>query len=94
MPKSESLLKFSLLVVPYFSVPNKPCSTVYNTILLREPFFLFTFMKFIPVSRSPTNTENGTPGSPAYALVVLQKCPKKQHVMSRECICYCMLYMQ
>ena len=49
-------------------------------------------MKFIPVSRSPTNTENGTPGYPAYALVVLQKCPKKQHVMSRVhlllCVCY------
>ena len=39
MAKSESLLKFSLLVVPYFSVANKPCSIVYNTNLLREPFF-------------------------------------------------------
>ena len=37
-------------------------------------YFLFTFMKFIPVSRSPTNTENGTPGSHA---LVPQKCPKK-----------------
>ena len=31
-------------------------------------------MKFIPVSRSPTNTENGTPGSHA---LFPQKCPKK-----------------
>ena len=28
-----------MLVVPYFSVGNKPCSIVYNTNLLREPFF-------------------------------------------------------
>ena len=46
-------------------------------------------MKFIPVSRSPTNTENGTPGSHA---LVPQKCPKKQHVMSRVHLLLCVIH--